>query len=86
MSDAPDTTLLSQIVAIVLAVFGGGAVTRGWDRWRRNGRGNGDADRIVRAIKESGEQVSEEIKTLSTATTQMHFRIERVLGKVEANK
>ncbi len=84
MTDTFEHTALQTIVAITVSIFGGGAATRGWDRWRRNGRGNGDADRIVKAIEKSGTQVSGEIQGLRKETHDLHLRIENVIGRLEA--
>jgi len=62
MSD-PQPTTLAQVIALLVALVGGGGAVKGWDRWRngsaRNGRASRDTDRIVAAIHEEGKETRE---------------------------
>jgi len=55
MSD-PQPTMLAQVLALLVALAGGGFGVKGWEKWRRNGHAGRDAQKIIEAIREEGRE------------------------------
>ena len=55
MPDPQTPTTLTQLFGLALAALLGTGGKVGWDKWRRNGNGSADADRIVAAIDRHNE-------------------------------
>lgn len=55
MADPTPTSFVTQALAALALLAGGGGLVGGTSRWRRRRNGRSDADKIVAALKEEGD-------------------------------